>query len=126
MNGLYSVGIISLMPFIVYLAAGVLVMEEEYYLSELPAFKVCPVELICQSTIAFPHILFQFDTALAGKDIKEKDKIVAKTEQNQAGNGKRGKVNQVKAKVKVKPIKTGHEFGKSMKTKAEGVNILLV
>nr|GEW90187.1 putative reverse transcriptase domain-containing protein [Tanacetum cinerariifolium] len=40
-------------------------------------------------------------------DIKEKDKIEAKTGQNE----KRGKVNQ----VKVKPIKTGYGFGKSMK-----------
>nr|GEU53833.1 reverse transcriptase domain-containing protein [Tanacetum cinerariifolium] len=46
-------------------------------------------------------------------DIKEKDKIKVKTGQNQARNGKRGKVNQVKAKVKVKPIKIEHGFGKS-------------
>nr|GFC46527.1 reverse transcriptase domain-containing protein [Tanacetum cinerariifolium] len=39
-------------------------------------------------------------------NIKENDKIKAKTEQNQARNGKRGKVNQVKAKVKFKPVKT--------------------
>nr|GEV75323.1 reverse transcriptase domain-containing protein [Tanacetum cinerariifolium] len=39
-------------------------------------------------------------------DIKEKDKIEAKTKQNQAGNGKRKKVNQVKANVKVKQVKT--------------------
>nr|GEZ51200.1 hypothetical protein [Tanacetum cinerariifolium] len=47
-------------------------------------------------------------------DIKEKDKIKPKTRQNQAGNGKRGKVNQ----VKVKPVKTGHEFGKSTKNRS--------
>nr|GEZ30808.1 putative zinc finger, CCHC-type [Tanacetum cinerariifolium] len=51
-------------------------------------------------------------------DVKEKDKIKVKTGQNQAQNGKRGKVNQVKAKVKVKPIKTGHEFGKSAKNRS--------
>nr|GEW99189.1 hypothetical protein [Tanacetum cinerariifolium] len=49
------------------------------------------------------------------KDIKENDKIEAKTGQNQEQTEKRGKVNQVKAKVKVKPIKTGHGFGKSTK-----------
>nr|GEU50153.1 hypothetical protein [Tanacetum cinerariifolium] len=48
-------------------------------------------------------------------DIKEKDKIEAKTGQNQAGNGKREKVNQVKVKIKVKPVKTGHGFRKSTK-----------
>nr|GEU40251.1 zinc finger, CCHC-type, retrotransposon Gag domain protein [Tanacetum cinerariifolium] len=52
-------------------------------------------------------------------DIKEKDKIKAKTRQNQARNGKRGKVNQVKAKVKVKPVKTGHGFGKSAKNQSQ-------
>nr|GEW94006.1 E-beta-farnesene synthase [Tanacetum cinerariifolium] len=51
-------------------------------------------------------------------DIKEKDKIEAKTGQNQARNGKRGTVNQVKAKVKVKPVKTGHGFGKSTKNRS--------
>nr|GEU79085.1 putative reverse transcriptase domain-containing protein [Tanacetum cinerariifolium] len=51
-------------------------------------------------------------------DIKEKDKIKAKTEQNQAGNRKHEKVNQIKAKVKVKPVKTGHEFEKSTKTQS--------
>nr|GEV38513.1 reverse transcriptase domain-containing protein [Tanacetum cinerariifolium] len=52
-------------------------------------------------------------------DIKEKDKIKVKTGQNQARNGKHGKVNQVKAKVKVKPIKTGHGFGKSTKNQSQ-------
>nr|GEU75401.1 ribonuclease H-like domain-containing protein [Tanacetum cinerariifolium] len=51
-------------------------------------------------------------------DIKEMDKIKAKTGQNQARTGKRGKFNQVKAKVKVKPVKTGHGFGKSMKNQS--------
>nr|GEW65996.1 hypothetical protein [Tanacetum cinerariifolium] len=51
-------------------------------------------------------------------DIKEKDKIEAKTRQNQAGNKKRGKVNQVKVKVKVKPVKTGHRFEKSTKNQS--------
>nr|GEX17414.1 uncharacterized mitochondrial protein AtMg00810-like [Tanacetum cinerariifolium] len=50
-------------------------------------------------------------------DIKEKDKIEAKTGQNQAGNRNRGTVNQVK--VKVKPVKTGHEFGKSTKNRSQ-------
>nr|GEY54761.1 reverse transcriptase domain-containing protein [Tanacetum cinerariifolium] len=54
------------------------------------------------------------NNTLHGK-VPEKDKIEAKTRQNQAGNGKRGKVNEVKAKVKVKPVKTGHGFEKSMK-----------
>nr|GEZ06799.1 retrovirus-related Pol polyprotein from transposon TNT 1-94 [Tanacetum cinerariifolium] len=54
------------------------------------------------------------------KEIKEKDKIKAKTGQNQKETKKHGKVNQVKAKVKVKPVKTNHGFGKSTKTKAEG------
>nr|GEV06415.1 hypothetical protein [Tanacetum cinerariifolium] len=58
-----------------------------------------------------------FDTLVM--DIKEKDKIKAKTEQNQAGNGKRGKVNQVKAKVEVKPVKTGHGFRKSTKNQSQ-------
>nr|GEW80664.1 pre-mRNA-splicing factor ATP-dependent RNA helicase DEAH7 [Tanacetum cinerariifolium] len=49
-------------------------------------------------------------------DIKENDKIKAKTGQNQARNGKRGKVNQVKAKVK--PVKTEHGFGKSVKNRS--------
>nr|GEU62282.1 hypothetical protein [Tanacetum cinerariifolium] len=52
-------------------------------------------------------------------DIKEKNKIEAKTGENQAQNGKRGQVNQVKAKVKVKPVKTGHGFGKSMKNQSQ-------
>nr|GEW32572.1 hypothetical protein [Tanacetum cinerariifolium]GEW39392.1 hypothetical protein [Tanacetum cinerariifolium] len=52
-------------------------------------------------------------------DIKGKDKIEAKTGQNQARNGKRGKVNQVKAKVQVKPVKTGHRFGKSTKNQSQ-------
>nr|GEV99190.1 integrase, catalytic region, zinc finger, CCHC-type, peptidase aspartic, catalytic [Tanacetum cinerariifolium] len=47
-------------------------------------------------------------------DIKERDKIKAKTGQNQARNGKRGKVNQ----VKVKSVKTGHGFGKSTKNQS--------
>nr|GEW53950.1 hypothetical protein [Tanacetum cinerariifolium] len=51
-------------------------------------------------------------------DIKEKDKIEAKTGQNQARKGKRKKVNQVKAKVKVKPVKTGHGFEKSTKNQS--------
>nr|GEW80624.1 reverse transcriptase domain-containing protein [Tanacetum cinerariifolium] len=52
-------------------------------------------------------------------DVKENDKIEAKTGQNQARNGKRKKVNQVKAKVKVKPVKTGHGFGKSVKNQSQ-------
>nr|GEY85450.1 retrovirus-related Pol polyprotein from transposon TNT 1-94 [Tanacetum cinerariifolium] len=48
-------------------------------------------------------------------DIKVKDKIKAKTKQNQAENKKRGKVN----KVKVKPVKTRHEFGKSTKNRTQ-------
>nr|GEV29755.1 ribonuclease H-like domain-containing protein [Tanacetum cinerariifolium] len=51
-------------------------------------------------------------------NIKEKDKIKAKTRQNHAGNGKRRKVNQVKDKVKVKPIKIGHDIGKSTKNRS--------
>nr|GEY01537.1 hypothetical protein [Tanacetum cinerariifolium] len=49
-------------------------------------------------------------------DIKEKDKIEAKTRLNQAGNRKHGKVNQVK--VKVKPVKTRHGFGKRTKNQS--------
>nr|GEZ15780.1 hypothetical protein [Tanacetum cinerariifolium] len=45
-----------------------------------------------------------------GNEYQRNDKIEAKTEQNQARNGKRGKVNQVNDKVKVKPVKTRHEF----------------
>nr|GEV55081.1 hypothetical protein [Tanacetum cinerariifolium] len=56
-------------------------------------------------------------------DIKEKDKIEAKTGQNQAGNGKRGKVNQVKAKVKVKP---GTDLERARKTEAEGCENILI
>nr|GEW27471.1 hypothetical protein [Tanacetum cinerariifolium] len=48
-------------------------------------------------------------------DIKDKNKIRAKTGQNQAGNVKRGKVNQVKAKAKVKQVKTKPGYGKSTK-----------
>nr|GEV09220.1 hypothetical protein [Tanacetum cinerariifolium] len=62
-----------------------------------------PMEILSSTT--FPKVM----------DIKEKDKIEAKIEQNQAGNEKRGKFNQVKEKVKVKPGKPGHEFGKSTK-----------
>nr|GEW37241.1 hypothetical protein [Tanacetum cinerariifolium] len=51
-------------------------------------------------------------------DIKEKDKIKAKTGQNQAQIGKRRKVNQVKSKVKVKLVKTGHGFRKSTKNRS--------
>nr|GFA93923.1 hypothetical protein [Tanacetum cinerariifolium] len=51
-------------------------------------------------------------------NIKENDKIKAKTGQNQARNGKRGKVNQVKAKVKFKPVKTRHGFGKRAKNQS--------
>nr|GEW98272.1 hypothetical protein [Tanacetum cinerariifolium] len=51
-------------------------------------------------------------------DIKENDKIEAKAGQNQARNGKRGKVYQVKVKVKVKPIKIGYGFGKSTKNQS--------
>nr|GEV44128.1 hypothetical protein [Tanacetum cinerariifolium] len=51
-------------------------------------------------------------------DIKEKDKIKAKTRQNPARNEKRGKVNQVKAKVYVKPVKTGYGFGKRAKNQS--------
>nr|GEX32888.1 ribonuclease H-like domain-containing protein [Tanacetum cinerariifolium] len=47
-------------------------------------------------------------------DIKENEKIEAKSEQNQARNEKHGKVNQ----VKVKPVKTGHGFGKSTKNQS--------
>nr|GFA50031.1 hypothetical protein [Tanacetum cinerariifolium] len=52
------------------------------------------------------------------KDIEEKDKIKAKPRQNQKQTEKHGKVNQVKAKVKVKPVKTGHGFGKSTKNQS--------
>nr|GEX78385.1 hypothetical protein [Tanacetum cinerariifolium] len=51
---------------------------------------------------------------VAVTDIKEKDKIEAKTGQNQARNEKRGKVNQVKVKLG----KTGHGFGKSAKNRS--------
>nr|GEY86872.1 hypothetical protein [Tanacetum cinerariifolium] len=54
-------------------------------------------------------------------DIKEKDKIKAKTRQNQARNGKREKVNQVQANVKFKPVKTGHGFGKSTKNQSNPI-----
>nr|GEW09467.1 hypothetical protein [Tanacetum cinerariifolium] len=55
-------------------------------------------------------------------DIKENDKIEAKTGQNQAGNGKRRKVNQVKAKVKVEPVKTEHKTESVEKSKSTKVN----
>nr|GEU36138.1 hypothetical protein [Tanacetum cinerariifolium] len=60
-------------------------------------------------------------------DIKEKDKIEAKIGQNQAGNKKRGKVNQVKQKSKSKSnqSKPGTDLERARKTKAEDVNILL-
>nr|GEZ19829.1 hypothetical protein [Tanacetum cinerariifolium] len=57
------------------------------------------------------YIVFVYFAFLcAGNGYQRKDKIKAKTRQNQVRNGKRGKVNQVNAKVKVKPVKTGHEF----------------
>nr|GEU94519.1 hypothetical protein [Tanacetum cinerariifolium] len=72
-----------------------------------------------------PHLLshlglkaFQLPSESPVIDIKEKNKIKAKTGQNQAGNEKRGEVNQVKAKVKVKPVKIGHGFGKSTKNQS--------
>nr|GEW55318.1 reverse transcriptase domain-containing protein [Tanacetum cinerariifolium] len=52
-------------------------------------------------------------------DIKEKDKIEATTRQNQARSRMRRKVNQVKYKVKVKPVKSGHGFGKSTKNRSQ-------
>nr|GEW63142.1 hypothetical protein [Tanacetum cinerariifolium] len=59
------------------------------------------------------------DVIMFVMDIKEKDKIIAKTGQNQEQNEKHGKVNQVKSKVKVKPVKTGQGFGNSMKNQSQ-------
>ncbi|GJU41049.1 hypothetical protein Tco_1194006 [Tanacetum coccineum] len=61
----------SSIPSNVYLAAGVFVMEEEYNLSLFHAFKVCPVELICQSMIAFLHIVFQFNAAFVDTNLPD-------------------------------------------------------
>nr|GEW21281.1 putative ribonuclease H-like domain-containing protein [Tanacetum cinerariifolium] len=52
-------------------------------------------------------------------DIKEKDKIKVKTGHNQARTEKPKKINQVKAKIKVKPVKTGRGFGKSAKSRSQ-------
>nr|GEY78092.1 hypothetical protein [Tanacetum cinerariifolium] len=52
-----------------------------------------------------------------GNEYQRNDKIEAKTGQNQVRNGKRGKVNQVNDKVKVKPVKTRHEFGNGYQRK---------
>nr|GEU66935.1 putative ribonuclease H-like domain-containing protein [Tanacetum cinerariifolium] len=71
--------------------------------------------LVVNPTI-YVSCIKQFWATAMVTDIKENDKIKAKTGQNQAQNRKREKVNQVK--VKVKPVKTGHGFGKNTKNQS--------
>nr|GEU54356.1 putative reverse transcriptase domain-containing protein [Tanacetum cinerariifolium] len=63
----------------------------------------------------FTVMPFGLTNAPAVTVIKEKDKIKSKTRHNEAQNGKRGKVNQVKVKL----VKTRHGFGKSAKNQRQ-------
>nr|GEX43162.1 reverse transcriptase domain-containing protein [Tanacetum cinerariifolium] len=82
--------------------------------------KLSP-DMACQYLSSrFVTVISHPDSGNLVIDIKEKDKIEAKTGQNQARSGLRGKVNQVKSKVNVKLVKSGMDLERARKTEAEG------